>query len=81
MFSKTEVFYLEDAKAALTKLNLWSWFWSYTGSYMFPEAMEAVNAVDALGKVMHQGHSGASFAWTLHTLKHTLGGATNGAAL
>lgn len=73
--SPWEVAMVDDATAALTRLNLWTWFMAYSGSFLSPITPDDSLKLLMLGREMTIDHSGASFAWVLRRVHTYPGGA------
>jgi hypothetical protein len=57
---------------AITELNLWEWLRTFTPKenegFMWSRAPE-INQIGSHPKVDSDGHSGASFAWTMRNME------------
>lgn len=70
LYSEFEAKLLLDVDNALTKLGLWEWLAEFNpqqgDGFMFSHHPN-LNAI--ISAITYQGHSGASFAWTMRTLQ------------
>lgn len=70
LYSKHEAMMLQDADAAITECGLWDWMSSYNPAsgdgFMFSNHpnLDKINAA-----MKYQGHSGASYGWTMRTMQ------------
>ncbi len=70
VYSGLEVTLLQDADDTITKCGLWEWMREFnpaTGEgFMFTNHPNLDNIIAGM---KYQGHSGASFAWTMRTMQ------------
>lgn len=70
VYSDVDAKMLQDADTVLTTLGLWEWLSEFNPhqgeGFMFTHHPNLNRIIDAM---TFQGHSGASFAWTLRTMQ------------
>ena len=70
LYSKFEAMMLQDADNAIAACDLWTWLLEFDPTagegFMFTNHPNLNTIIVAL---KYQGHSGASFAWTMRTLQ------------
>lgn len=76
IYGKWEATMLQDAHQAITSCELWDWLKEFKPEegkgFMFSSHENLIR----IGKAMkYEGHSGASYAWTMRIMQHI---ATNG---
>jgi hypothetical protein len=70
LYEPYEVEMLQDAYDTITRLDLWDWLRDFNPhpneGFMFSTSIELATIRTSL----RIGHSGTSFAWTMHTMRH-----------
>ena len=70
IYSKFEATMLQDADNAITKCELWEWLATFNPhageGFMFTNHPNLNKIIVAM---KYEGHSGASFAWTMRTMQ------------